>query len=76
MTVQAHRGWVDDALSQSLGRVVQWSEAIAVGSLKFVENIKSDLGIREAHREVIAGNGTYTLRDEHEPYGGRFYGQK
>ena len=72
MTVQAHRGWVDDALRQRLGREVRWSEAIAVGRLKFVENIKSDLGIRAAHREVIAGKGTYPLRDEHEPYGADF----
>ena len=47
----------------------RWSEAIAVGSLSFVDNVKSDLGFKAAHREVIEERGTYALRERSEAYG-------
>ena len=31
----------------------RWSEALAVGSLAFVERVKNDLGVKAAHREVL-----------------------
>ena len=31
----------------------RWSEAIAVGSLAFVERIKGELGFKALHRELI-----------------------
>jgi len=33
-------------------RDARWSEAVAVGSLAFVEKVKSELGIKALHREL------------------------
>ena len=46
----------------------RWSEALAVGSLAFVERVKSDLGVKAAHREVLEADGTYALREPSEAY--------
>jgi hypothetical protein len=35
-------------------REARWSEAIAVGSLAFVEKVKSELEFKAAHRELIS----------------------
>jgi putative transposase len=44
---QAHRQWVEIALRDELSvRDAPWSEAVAVGSLAFVEKVKSELGIK------------------------------
>jgi hypothetical protein len=42
----------------------RWSEAIAVGSLAFVEKIKDKLGSKAMHREVERFEGTHVLREE------------
>jgi hypothetical protein len=39
-----------------------WSEAIAVGSLAFVEKVKSELGVKAMHRELVQLGGGYALR--------------
>ena len=44
----------------------------AVGSLSFVDKVKSELGFKAAHREVMELDGTYTLREEGEAYGRNF----
>jgi hypothetical protein len=36
---------------------IRWSEAIAVGSRSFVEKVKSELGFKAAHRDVIEADG-------------------
>jgi putative transposase len=73
---QAHRRWVDDALTrESMAREGRWSEAIAVGNLNFVEKVKSELGFRAAHRGVLDGSGTYALREQGEAYGSNFGGK-
>jgi hypothetical protein len=42
---QAHQQWVEDALSDEVVvRDHRWSEAIAVGSLGFLESVKAELG--------------------------------
>ena len=46
-----------------------WSEAIAVGSLRFVHIMKRELGFKAAHREVMELEGSYALRQEGEAYG-------
>ena len=38
----------------------RWSEALAVGSLAFVERVKHDLGVKAARR-VLEGNGNLTF---------------
>ena len=73
---QAHRDWVEDALRrQMVVREGRWSEAIAVGSLSFVEKVKSELGFKAAHREVIEAGGMYALREGSEAYGSNFGGE-
>jgi hypothetical protein len=49
----------------------RWSEAIAVGSLAFVERVKNDLGIKAMHREVLETDGTYALHESSEAYTGQ-----
>ena len=50
----------------------RWSEAIAVGSLAFVESVKSELGGRATHRAVEQKDGAYALRERGEAYNGDF----
>jgi hypothetical protein len=52
-----------------------WSEAIAVDNLNFIAKVKSELGFKAAHREVIEGiegGGTHALREQSEAYGSNF----
>ena len=53
-------------------RDARWSEAVAVGSLAFVEKVKSELGIKALHREFEQVDGTYALRESGEAYRGQF----
>lgn len=70
---QAHRQWVEEALTRGTAvRDGRWSEAIAVGSLAFVEKVRSELGVKAIHRKVAEKGGAYTLREECEPYAGNF----
>lgn len=70
---RAHRQWVGEALDGGLTvREDRWSEAIAVGSLGFVDKVKSELGVKALHREVAQVNGMHTLREPSEAYGGYF----
>jgi hypothetical protein len=41
----------------------RWSEAIAVGSLAFVANVKGELGSKALHRTVEHRDGAYALRE-------------
>jgi hypothetical protein len=57
---QAHRQWIEAALDGDLAvRDARWSEAVAVGSLVFVDKIKGELGVKALHREVEQLDGTY-----------------
>jgi len=70
---RAHRQWVEQALENGLAsRDDRWSESIAVGTLDFVERIKSDLGIKAMHREAVHADGIYALREPSEAYVRRF----
>ena len=53
----------------------RWSESIAVGSLAFVETVKNELCVKASHRDVIAADGSYALREPSEDYGGKFTGK-
>ena len=60
---KAHREWVNEALSrEGMVREANWSEAIAVGSLSFVNQLKGELGFKAAHREVTELGASYALR--------------
>ena len=73
---RAHSDWVKEALSRkSMVREGNWSEAVAVGRLSFVNEVKRELGFKAAHREVTELEGTYALREEGEAYGRSFGGE-
>src|SRR5215510_9542797 len=73
---RAHRQWVEQALENGLAsRDDRWSEAIAVGSLVFIESVKSELGGRAMHGGVEQKDGTYALRERNEAYNGDFSGK-
>jgi putative transposase len=56
---QAHREWVTEALSrESVVRERNWSEAIAVGNVNFVEKVKSELGFKAVHRDLERSSGS------------------
>jgi putative transposase len=48
---EAHRQWIEQAFTRNLERENRWSEAITVGSLAFVENVRSELGSKALHRD-------------------------
>jgi hypothetical protein len=49
---------------------------VAVGRLSFVNTVKSELGYKAAHREVIERGKTYVLREEGEAYSSNFASEK
>jgi hypothetical protein len=71
----AHRQWAEQGLENGLAvRDELWSEAIAVGSLAFVEKVKDQLGVKATHRDVTEAEGSYALREPAEAYAGKFTG--
>lgn len=66
---ETHRDWVHAALAgHAKYRDSRWSEALAVGSREFTEQIKHALGARALHREAANEGGTYTLREPGSRY--------
>ena len=66
---QAHRQWVEEALTREVAVYEdRWSEALAVGSVTFVDKMKRELGYKAKYREVTEVGGTYTLREHGEAY--------
>ncbi|HZA53698.1 MAG TPA: hypothetical protein VE616_05575, partial [Candidatus Udaeobacter sp.] len=69
----AHRQWIEQTLES--GHTVhddRWSEAIAVGSLAFVANVKGQLGSKALHRTVEHRDGAYALREPGDTYNDDF----
>ena len=71
---ETRRQWIEQALTRNLERENRWSEAIVVGSLAFVENVKSELGSKAMHRDIEHIDGAYTLREQSEVYDGNLIG--
>ena len=70
---QAHRQWVEESLMRGAGtRDERWSEAIAVGSRAFVENVKRELAMKAKHRDVTEADRAYALREPHSAYTSSF----
>ena len=69
---RAHAGWAEEAFLGRGGRDDRWSEAIAVGSLEFVQNVRGELGGRAIHRGVEQRDGAYALREGSEAYNDDF----
>jgi hypothetical protein len=49
--------WLEQSLTQKVVRENRWSEAIAFGSLAFVEKVKSEVGSKAMHRENEHSDG-------------------
>lgn len=66
---QAHRAWVEAALDQG---VVQrdecWSGSIAIGSERFVEQVRTELGVKARHRRVTEADEAFVLREAGPSY--------
>ena len=70
--LHAQRQWIEITLRDELAvRDARWSEAVAVGSLAFVEKVKGELGAKALHRELEQIDGTYALRESGEAYRGQ-----
>jgi putative transposase len=52
-----------------------WTESIAIGSKDFVEKIKTELGVRAAHKTIIDNRGNYELREPGCSYALSFIGK-
>jgi len=70
---RAHREWVERGLENGLAvRDDRWLEAIAVGSRSFIEKVKSELGVRATHRDIVEADGGYALREPAGAYASNF----
>jgi hypothetical protein len=51
-TFREHREWIEEALKRErVERESRSSEAVAVGSLSFINTVKGELGYKAAHRK-------------------------
>jgi len=66
----AHCQWADSAvLSGNCDRESKWTQSIAVGSKRFIEQMKQSLGFRAKGRKIIGADDTFELRQVRRPYG-------
>jgi REP element-mobilizing transposase RayT len=65
----AQRNWTETALiSGTKNRDAGWTESIAVGGLRYVETIKTELGLCAKARQCINDSEQYLLKDSEAPY--------
>ena len=65
-----HRQWVEVALrAGATARDDRWSESIAVGGERFIEQVKIELGSAAGRRQITAEDMTYTIRESSSSYG-------
>ena len=65
----AHRDWIEESLTDGCNRRDEkWSASVAVGSERFIEKIKRELGIRGKGRKVIEAGSAYQLREPEVSY--------
>jgi putative transposase len=73
---RAHGEWIEQAVLEDRGvRDNRWTEPIALGSLAFVESIKSKLRSRAINRTVENAGEAYALRERAEAYNSNFSGK-
>jgi putative transposase len=66
---EAREAWVREALKGNLlAREPKWTEALAVGSKPFVEEVAEKIGGRAAGREITGLGESYVLHEEAGPY--------
>jgi len=73
-----HRQWVHDAINTGNNqRENCWTESVAVGSIRFVEETKAMLGIKGMGRRIEEEQvDQFVLREEYAPYNADFDPQK
>jgi putative transposase len=66
--VESQQEWIAIGLAQRATRDPIWSESLAVGSERYVQDIKSNLGPRGRHRTIATTPNGSVLREPHNPY--------
>lgn len=65
----ARESWLQTELAAGAGREDRWTQGLAVGELRFVEEVKSGLGGRARWRTTEEDRGGFVLREDEEAYG-------
>jgi len=66
---KTHYQWVEDGLNlRRQERNSNWSKSIAVGSELFIEDVKTQLGIKARGRAIHSGDDGYALREASATY--------
>ena len=66
---ESHLKWINSRIEySSREKEIKWSQSIAVGSKKYLEKIKNDLGFRAKGRKIISSDDIFELREGQEPY--------
>ena len=66
---KTYKEWVTESLNtRKAVREPSWSEAIAVGSERFLQLIREKLGHQAKGRRIIDDNEAFALREPHLPY--------
>jgi hypothetical protein len=65
---EQHRQLVQDAIGKGGKRESCWTESIAVGSSRFIEETKVKLGIRANGGKIEKQEDRFVLREELSPY--------
>lgn len=73
----AHRKWVDSCIENGgKFREEKWTSSIAVGSERFVADIKTMMGGMASGRQLMEAGEAYQLRETQRPYIDHFGAQK
>jgi putative transposase len=69
----SHQQWVEEAVNRDGNtRQPEWSESIAEGSERFMQDVLHKLEIRAKGRKVREGDGRYELREPGAAYSNLF----
>ena len=75
---EEYKQWIAAALTgASIGRESSWTESVAVGNRKFIEEVKAHLGIKAIGRKIREqGRTLLTLRERSAAYKADFGTEK
>ena len=72
----AHRDWINSTLkADSMRRREKWTESLAVGGNKFINDILSQMGFRANGRKIIEKGQALQIREEIQSYNPLFESQ-
>ena len=74
MNKEVHSQWIDKSIKQDkMIRDEKWSQSIAVGDKQYVENIKTQRGVKaKQHRKIHENGDSFELRGDQAPYTANF----